>query len=134
MSAEFENQLQRQSLRQPPPELRSQILRAASLSTPRNRCMPLIEWVSGWLWPHPRAWVGLAAAWVLICVLHFTSADEPRVAGGSQSMTVQSLEAMQKQTLIMSQLLGSLDGDDQPSAAIAPPKPRSEAPRKQRIG
>ena len=134
MNDDFENQLQRQPLRELPAEWRSQILGAAAGSTPRSKSATAMDWVAGWLWPHPRAWAGIAAAWVLILLLHFTSPDEPHFAERSGSMTVQSLAAMQRQTLVMAQLLGSLDADNQPAAAIAPPKPRSEGPRKQRIG
>jgi hypothetical protein len=106
-----------------------------------SRCAPsrtervsAINRFSTWLWPHPRAWAGLAAAWVLILLLHFTAPDEPRTARNSSPMTFQTLATMQKQTLMMAQLLGSLDNGDQPAAAVAPPKPRSERARKERIG
>ncbi|HEY3856296.1 MAG TPA: hypothetical protein VGO67_18065 [Verrucomicrobiae bacterium] len=134
MNTEFENQLQRQPLRQPPSEWRSQILGAASLSAPRSLYAPLIDWVSGWLWPHPRAWAGLGAAWVLILLLHFTSSDEAQLIGSSSPITVQSLARMQQQTLGMAELLGSVDIYNPPAAVVSPSAPRSEGPRKQRMG
>jgi hypothetical protein len=130
MNAEFEKQLQRQPMREPPRQWRSQILGAAS----RTGHSTLVARLSTWLWPHPQAWAGLAAAWVLIFLLHFTAPDEPRAARNSSPMTFQSLAMMQKQTLKMAQLLGSLGSGDQPAATTAPPKPRSERPRKQLIG
>ena len=130
MNTEFEQQLQRQPMRELPRQWRSQILGAAS----RNGHSTLVDRLSTWLWPHPRAWAGLAAAWVLIFLLHFTAPDEPRLARNSSPMTFQTLAKMQKQTLMMAQLLGSLDSGDQPAAAIAPHKPRSERPRKELIG
>lgn len=58
---DFEQKLARQTFRQPPAELRSEILRAcesAALST-----VPAGTWRE-WLWPSPRAWAALAALWV----------------------------------------------------------------------
>jgi hypothetical protein len=130
MNTEFEKQLQRHSMRELPREWRSQILGAVS-GTGHST---LVDRLSTWLWPHPRAWAGLAAAWVLIFLLHFTAPDEPRAARNSSPMTFQSLAMMRQQTLIMAQLLGSLDSGDQPAATAAPPKPRSEGPRKELIG
>jgi len=130
MNSEFEQQLQRHPMRELPREWRAEILAAAS----RPGQPSLIDRLSTWLWPHPRAWAGLAAAWVLILLLHFTAPDEPRLARNSSPMTFQALAMMQKQTLMMAQLLGSLESGDQPAAAIAPPKPRSERPRKELIG
>jgi hypothetical protein len=130
MKTDFEKQLERQPLRELPREWRSQILNAAS----RAGNSTLVEWFSTWLWPHPRAWAGLAAAWVVIFLLHFTAPDEPRVAGNGSPMTFQSFARMQQQNLMMAQLLGSLDSGDQPAAPPPPPKPRSEGPRQQLIG
>jgi hypothetical protein len=130
MNSEFENQLERQPMRELPPEWRTEILASAG----RAERVPLIKWFSTWLWPHPRAWAGLAAAWVLIFLLHLTAPDDPRVAGNGSPMTIQTLATMREQTLIMAQLLGTLDDGDQPPTAIAPPKPRTERARKERIG
>jgi hypothetical protein len=113
------------------PKWRSQILAAAS-GAPRSM---LAEWLSSWLWPHPRAWAGLAAAWIVIFLLHLTAPDEAGAARNSSPMTFESFAKMRQQTVMMAQLLGSLDDGDQPAAATtAPPKPRSEGPRKQLIG
>jgi hypothetical protein len=130
MNTEFEKQLQRHPMRELPREWRAEILAAASLAERST----LVNWLSTWLWPHPRAWAGLGAAWVLIFLLHFTAPDEPRMARNSSPMTFQTLAMMQKQTLMMAQLLGSLDSGDQPAATDALPKPRSEGPRRQRVG
>jgi hypothetical protein len=130
MNNEFEKQLERQPMREVPRGWRSEILSVACRAEPST----LVHRLSTWLWPHPRAWAVLAAAWVLILLLHFTAPDEPRMAGNSSPMTFQTLAMMQKQTLMMAQLLGSLDNGDQPAAVVAPPKPRSERARKERIG
>jgi hypothetical protein len=130
MNSEFEKQLERQPMRELPREWRSEILVAAS----RVERITVIDRLSTWLWPHPRAWAGLAAAWVLTFLLHLTAPDQPRHARDSSPRTFQSLAVMQKQTLMMAQLLGSLDGGVQPAPAIVPPKPRSERAPKELIG
>jgi hypothetical protein len=136
MNTEFEDQLQRQPLRELPAEWRSQILGAAAASAPRSRSAMFADWVASWLWPHPRAWAGLGAAWVLILLLHFTAPDDARFAHNAPPITVQSLARMKQQTLHMAELLGSLDVYAPPTATVTPPAlaPRSERPRKQRIG
>jgi hypothetical protein len=71
---------------------------------------------------------------VVILLLHVTSPDDYRPAGKSAPMPRQSLAVMRQQTPIMAQLLGQADNADQPVATPAPPKPRSERPRRQFVG
>src|SRR5580704_7007760 len=131
MNDEFEKQLQRQPMRGLPREWRSEILAAAAVRPSQSS---KISWLTEWLWPHPRAWAGLTAAWAVIILFHFTAPDDPRVARSSASTTFQSMAEMQQQTVRMAQLLGSSDSGDPPSATPATPKPRSERPRQQLIG
>ncbi|MGD1084582.1 MAG: hypothetical protein ABSA47_07515 [Verrucomicrobiota bacterium] len=130
MSADFENQLQRQPLREIPRQWRAEILSAASGPGPS----PFVLRLSSWLWPHPRAWAGLAAAWVVILLLHLTAPDEPRLARSSYSQTPQSIAIMRQQELIMAQLLSSMENDFSSPALPAAPKPRGERDLKQLVG
>jgi hypothetical protein len=130
MNSDFENRLQDQPMRQIPGEWRSQILGA----TTRAGSSTLADRLSTWLWPHPRAWAGLAAAWVVILLLHFTAADDSRVARHSSPITFQSLAIMEQQTLAIAQSLGPNDAGEPSTASPTPPTPRSERPRKQLIG
>jgi hypothetical protein len=125
MNSEFENHMQRQPMRDVPPQWRARIMAAA-----QPKPAPWREW----LWPCPQAWAALGAAWVVICVLHFTTPDEPRLAGNSHSETPQTFAILQEQTVIMAQLLGPIDGDEQPAALPVGPKPRSEIARRQLFG
>ena len=76
---DFEEILKRQTFRPVPPDLRAEILAAASApaqpavsalpkrvpaSTPR-------PWWCAWLWPSPYAWAALAAIWILLAVVQF---------------------------------------------------------------
>jgi hypothetical protein len=71
---DFEEQLRRQPLREPPANWREQILKVASESgrTPvrTNSSPSWIDVMRDWLWPHPVAWSTLAACWVAILFLH----------------------------------------------------------------
>ena len=60
---EFEDELKSRPLRRVPEHWRAQILRAASATAPRHKHHP---WWAALLWPSPKAWVTLAAAWALM--------------------------------------------------------------------
>jgi hypothetical protein len=120
MNADFEKQLQRQPLREPPRDWRAEILAAAD-SRPST-------------WPSFRAWTALAAVWVVIFLLHLTAPDEPYPTWNPPGMTMRSFAMLHEQTLMMADSLGQ-PNPHQPAAAVpAPPKPRSDIARKQLIG
>ena len=125
MNSEFENQLQRQPMREVPPQWRAKVLAAAQAQPARWR---------DWFQPWPQAWKALGAAWVAIFVLHLTTPDQPHRAGHSYPVTPQSMAILQQQTILMAQLLGPADADERPAALPAPPKPRSERARRELIG
>lgn len=81
---DFEQHLRRQPLRPVPPAWRDEILATARQSDRQAVGMPPAaaggpSWTAvlrDWLWPHPAAWAGLAAGWVLVAALN-TVADAP---------------------------------------------------------
>ena len=92
---DFEKHLQRQPLRQVPGEWREEILSAARQASlpqhaPRTThhappspslLSTLHPQLSTLLWPHPAAWAGLAAVWLVILGLNLTTRDaSPRLA------------------------------------------------------
>jgi len=123
MNSEFENQLQRQPMREIPLQWRARIIAAAQ---------PSPSWWHDWFWPCPQAWAVLGAAWVVIFVFYFMAPDEPRLAGNNYPP--QSFAVSQQQAVMMAQLLGSTDADEPPAAMPAGPKPRSECARRELIG
>lgn len=130
MNSDFEKQLQRQPLREPPRNWRAEILAAADSRPSAFRSRG--EGIS--TWPSLRAWAALAAVWVVIFLLHLTAPDEPRLAGNSPGMTMRSFAMLHEQTLMMADSLGQ-PNPRQPAAAVpAPPKPRSEIAHRQLIG
>ncbi len=77
----LEQLLEQQPLRAAPGAWRDEILAAAragagtiSPGTPRT---PLADRLWLWLWPHPVAWVGLAACWTAILILSRAAAPSP---------------------------------------------------------
>ncbi len=67
MDDEFTARLQAQPPAELPAHWRTEILAAAT-----NRTAPS-GGIGAWLWPHPLAYAGLAAAWVLILVMRLAT-------------------------------------------------------------
>jgi hypothetical protein len=122
MSSEFENQLQRQPLRQIPPHWRARILAAAQTQPARSR------WLE-WLAPAPQAWAVLGAAWVVIFALHLTTPDDPRPAHAF-SVTPESLAALQEKQLMLMKLLSASEDAEPPARQ----KPRGNLEWRQHAG
>jgi len=131
---QFEKRLQRQPLRQTPTAWRDEILSAARQAvTPRHvpnvtrqdLLATLYSRLSTLLWPHRLAWAGLAAAWVLICVLNFAyRGDGPsnsarRVTPPSPQMR----EMLRAQEQMLAELVGEHPVAGRPKTV--PPRPHS---------
>ena len=126
---EFEQQLQRQPLRSPPEEWRREILEAANAAA-RARTPafspPGEPWWREWLWPSPRAWAGLAAAWVIILALNTARPGSPAgVASVSPPPSREMIMALSAQRRELAELLGDAQ-ETSPATKPAPPRPRSE--------
>jgi hypothetical protein len=83
--------------------------------------------------PARRAWICLAAGWVVILALNLTTGgDASVVANESGPMNPESVIALQRQERLMAQLI---DEDTEPSLPAKTPeqRPRSEAPAGQKI-
>jgi hypothetical protein len=131
---QFEQRLQRQPMREVPSAWRDEILIAA-----RNSLVPesgsrrtqdtwfsiLIEQFSLLLSPHPRAWAGLAAAWLIILAMNFASReDSTAIAGGSVSPpTPQMREMLREQQQMLAELFDQPVAADRIKARV--PRPQS---------
>jgi hypothetical protein len=139
---DFEKQLKRQALRQVPSEWRENILRAAQAAT-RNPTLEnrdaswlstLISHLSTILWPHPKAWAGLAAVWIVIGSLQFASSDHTnRLAAKVKQPSPESFAILQQQTRLLAELLGQSPPKDADRAKPNPAQPRSEQRTNSRI-
>jgi len=144
---DFEIRLQRQPLRQIPAEWREQILSAARQASlpqhasrlthhvPSSRSLlsTLHNQLSTLLWPHPTAWAGLAATWLVILGINLTTRDAAMVAARHAApVPPQVFMAFQEQERLLSELIGPRDTPvaERPKPRL--PKPRSEI-RKQML-
>jgi hypothetical protein len=127
---EFEQRLQRQPFRAVPEEWRSEILQSAHLA----RCLlpstfdsrPL-NWWRAWLWPNPRAWAGLAAAWAAILVLIIANrAPEPASTASLPAPSNQILLVLTEQRRMLAKLIESPTQTPAAEPNPAAPKPRSQ--------
>ena len=127
---DFEQRLQRQPLRQIPGDWRGEILSAAKrASRPAPGASLLSTFnhqLSTILWPHPKAWAGLAAAWILILAVDLSTHDTTRVVAEKAAPPSPEVVAELKQ---QQRMLAELIGANQPREADLPsflPLPRSE--------
>ncbi len=112
MNDDFEKQIQRQPLRQIPGEWRGEILSAverASRPTPRASFLSTFNFqLSTLLWPHPKAWAGLAAVWILIFVVDFSMRDKtPGVAEKAAPPSPEVIVELKQQQRMLAELIGS---------------------------
>ena len=129
---DFELRLQRQPLRQIPAGWRAEILGACreskveSREQVRHRPSTLASRLSTILWPHPKAWAGLAAVWILILAVDFSVRDKtPMAAEKSQPPSPEVIAELKQQQRMLAELIGANPARD----AVSPrflPSPRSE--------
>jgi hypothetical protein len=138
----FEQKLQRQPPKEIPAEWREEILVAADVNR-RNR--PVREFtfaatgrvffstlnsqLSTLLWPHPRAWAGLAAVWILILAVNFSMRDpSPVRAEKSSPPSPEVIVELRQQQRMLAELIGPRDASDADRSKSFVPQPRSERP------
>lgn len=130
---DFEKKLEQQPMRAVPAEWRGQILRETAAAVSDNRSSvqsrrrsetAATVWWHEWLWPRPMAWASLAAAWVIIAMLHAATPAAPLVA----QQPPPSRETMQRVAEQRRELARLLDfpAETATPQKSNPPEPRSE--------
>ena len=140
MESEFEQRLRRQPLRQVPAEWRAEILREgrrAAVQKIRDAdtaSLPNYSWLStlnaqlaAVLWPHPRAWAGLAAIWIFILAVDFSVRDRaPTLAEKAAPPSPEMVVQLKQQRQMLAELIGVRDAHDADRAKPMAPQPRSQ--------
>jgi hypothetical protein len=127
---DFEQRLQRQPLRQVPAGWREEILSVperASRPAPRASFLSTLNsQLSTILWPHPKAWAGLAAVWILILAVDFSMRDTtPVVVEKAAPPSPEVIVELKQQQRMLAELIGASQARDAvPSRFL--PLPRSE--------
>jgi hypothetical protein len=129
---DLEQKLSRQPLRQVPSEWRVEILADCRAAKVESRAQEPF-WPSTFgsrlstiFWPHPKAWAGLAAVWIFIGALNFSTRDTaPRLAEKSAPPSPEVIVELKKQQRMFAELVGSYGTTDADRPKIFSPKPRS---------
>ncbi len=126
---DFEKRLQREPLREIPSEWRESILREAGPSRPSTPA-PRPSFLSSLLWPHPKAWAGLAAVWVLIFAIQFEARNRaPMIAAIPAPSSSETTATLKDQQKILAELLGNNEPGEVEKPRRFPAQPHSERRR-----
>lgn len=128
---DFEQRLQRVPLKPVPPGWRAEILAAAAAvpSAPKESARPSFgSWLHALLWPHPKAWAGLAAVWLFIALLNFSQrGTAPVRAEKSAAPTPAAVAELRQQHELLVELLGRPEPRDADRPRSTVPQPRARA-------
>ena len=136
---QFERRLSRQPLKKIPGEWRGEILSTARVvETPRcgvgqrsALSLPtffstLNSQLSTIFWPHPKAWAGLAAVWVLIFCMDYSMRDAtPVVAEKAAPPSPEVIAELRQQQRMLAELMGAGQAREAEAQRFLP-LPRSE--------
>jgi hypothetical protein len=134
---QFERRLQRQAQRLIPPAWREEILNAARqaetsrlLASRAHRSLlsTIHAQLSTLLWPHPKAWAGLAAVWLLVLGLDFAAREPSRQQAAAQATppSPQLRQLLQQQEQMLVELVGPFDHPGTNPRKPVLPQPRSQ--------
>ena len=133
---QFEQSLSRQPLRPVPAAWRGEILAAASDAVATRHASrvthpsffsTLNSQLSTILWPHPTAWAGLAAIWILILAMDFSArGTAPVVAEKTAPPSPEAIVELKQQRRLLAELIGPREAHDADRSETFVPQPHSE--------
>ena len=101
--------------------------RAQACPSPRDSFRHLHDWVSALLWPSPKSWAGLAAAWLVLLTLNHALLSSNTGTAPVVKMSKETLMLRQEEQRLLAELVGPANEAvtaDRPKSGV--PKPRSE--------
>ncbi|HVU28591.1 MAG TPA: hypothetical protein VHG71_12750 [Verrucomicrobiae bacterium] len=130
---QFENRLRHQTLRQIPAEWRDKIIGPTSSLSSLAKIkkmeagkMSVLRFWRELFWPNPKAWAGLAAVWIFIFILNFSTRDKvPMGAGKVSPSSPDVMVQLKLQQQMLAELMGVNDLHEADRQKFIP-KPRSE--------
>jgi hypothetical protein len=134
-SDDFEKRLQRVPLREIPSGWRENILRGAIAShqsspvTRHSLLSTINSHLSTLLWPNPKAWVGLAAVWVLIFTIQFEARSHAPMASAANASRAATVITLKEEQTILAELMGSNEPREADKPRRLPAQPHSELRR-----
>jgi len=129
MDSEFEQRLRGQPLKPLPGEWRAEILAAAREARGLRHSSFVIRhsWLATLLWPHPKAWAGLAAVWLAIVALNFSMRERsPVLAAKTTPPPPEMVVELRQQQKMLAELIGPAEVSVADRQRVLFPKPRSE--------
>jgi hypothetical protein len=82
--------------------------------------------LANFFWPHPKAWAGLAAVWILIFAVDFSVRDKsPVVAEKAAPPSPEVIAELRQQQRMLAELIGSSQAREADLPRFLP-QPRSE--------
>ena len=131
----FEQRLRQVPPKALPPAWRAEILAAAEKALPAPPNRPRVspwKWTAlrELFWPHPKAWAGLAAIWLVILGLHLAERGAaPAGAKISAPPTPEMRAELRQQQQLLTELLGPPPVTDADRARSKFPQPRTQSVR-----
>ncbi len=129
---EFERRLQSHPQPKLPATWRAEILSAAKAAASGQAVAeerspaksPVSSWLTGWLWPSPRAWAGLAAAWLVVLALDLASREPSpgEWARRAAPVSAESREMLREQGELLAELVGPRHSAEAIKPALAQPR------------
>ena len=132
---QFEQRLLRQPVKPIPSAWREEILSGAHAASPRPSTLDprpdvlsaIRHQLSVLLWPHPKAWAGLAAVWLVIFAVNFATADKTTVtAVNMQLASTDMLKGVRHQEQLLAELNDQPESREAERPKVVPPRPRSQ--------
>jgi anti-sigma factor RsiW len=79
------------------------------------------------LWPHPKAWAGLAAVWLVILGVNFATGETtPRLEARVTPPSPDTLRLLKQQEQLLAELSGWAEPREADRPKATPPRPRTE--------